>query len=508
MLAAKKIALALLLGFGVTGCTLGNFTSIQKRVAISPPSTSAEGAPAAVLIDAKQRALLSNQVWHQPVKGKAYRTNIVCAEPSPDVLSAIAAQAGASFESAARSLQAQGGVGEAAANIGLRTQTIQTLRDGFYRVCEAYMNGLDETQYSIMLRRYQANMIALLAIEQLTGAVRGSDALVSATPGDAIDMKAAYLHRANIAEAEVNRLTEEIAAAGRDKTALTDKQTACENAGDDKPEGCKPEEIEARKKQIAALDTKTASLTREKDLALARKNTNTQLAADADNRQASAGGVISSRDDRFVPPQTAVAQAVEKISLAVLNSDYGPQLCIEYLRRHQPYPNNLIRQCNVIFDEYQRRLRAETRSINSFYDLQSTIVQAAIADKKITKDEIHLIRDVMELQSMHATSNQTAQNRLQPVRNARVMAASDNKPQNRPLETLGRLFPGFTDDDAGADTENVDLNELAKAIIEMSQGADVDLAGRLEFGAAPSDPDTPQPADSGKPGGKQKPKRR
>ena len=37
---------------------------------------------------------------------------------------------------------------ETSASIGLRTQTITLLRDGLYRLCEAYMNGaVDEIQY-------------------------------------------------------------------------------------------------------------------------------------------------------------------------------------------------------------------------------------------------------------------------------------------------------------------------------------------------------------------------
>ncbi len=96
-------------------------------------------------------------------------------------------QAGVSVSDISNAVAAEGGVSEAAANIGLRTQTIQTLRDGFYRVCEAYMNGLSEEQYSIMLRRFQTNMIALLAIEQLTGAVKGGDAVVSASAGSGMD---------------------------------------------------------------------------------------------------------------------------------------------------------------------------------------------------------------------------------------------------------------------------------------------------------------------------------
>ena len=57
--------------------------------------------------------------------------------------------------------------------IGLRTQSIQLLRDAMYRICEAYWNdALDSESLIAMHRRFQNLMTGLLAIEQLTGAVR------------------------------------------------------------------------------------------------------------------------------------------------------------------------------------------------------------------------------------------------------------------------------------------------------------------------------------------------
>jgi hypothetical protein len=66
-------------------------------------------------------------------------------------------------------------------NIGLRTPTIQLLRDGMYRLCEAYMNGaIDRSRYTVLINRYQQMMIGLVAIEQLTGVVRTSQNRISA----------------------------------------------------------------------------------------------------------------------------------------------------------------------------------------------------------------------------------------------------------------------------------------------------------------------------------------
>lgn len=86
------------------------------------------------------------------------KRQIVCAEPSPDALTAIAAGLSASFEA---QQGGEGGAGaegqftrtvsEAVRTIGDRTQTIQLIRDTLYRACEAYANGaLDTFGYTLI----------------------------------------------------------------------------------------------------------------------------------------------------------------------------------------------------------------------------------------------------------------------------------------------------------------------------------------------------------------------
>lgn len=121
-----------------------------------------------ISIDAKQRVVYS-------VK-KTYGDNVswraVCAEPSPDALAAISASSGLSADNLKVALSAALGIQEGAASIGLRTQTIQILRDAMYRLCEGYASGaLDDIAFSRLQRRYQNIMLGLLAIEQLTGVV-------------------------------------------------------------------------------------------------------------------------------------------------------------------------------------------------------------------------------------------------------------------------------------------------------------------------------------------------
>lgn len=105
------------------------------------------------------------------------KVRIVCPEPSPDALKAIAASGSLSK---ADVLAISGAYQESGANIGLRTQSIQLLRDQLYSLCQAYANGvINRDIYMMYLTRNQRNTIAILAIEQLTGVTKGSTATVS-----------------------------------------------------------------------------------------------------------------------------------------------------------------------------------------------------------------------------------------------------------------------------------------------------------------------------------------
>ena len=57
-----------------------------------------------------------------------------------------------------------------AASLAMRTQTIQLLRDGYYRLCEAYMNGaIDQHQYNIVLLNIDRVMVTLLGVDGIAG---------------------------------------------------------------------------------------------------------------------------------------------------------------------------------------------------------------------------------------------------------------------------------------------------------------------------------------------------
>lgn len=131
------------------------------------------GAYHVLSVDARQRLVLQGE---RPDGHGGTRT-VICAEPSPDAIVAQAAQfaAGANVPfggGQGSSGQLAGGFSEAAASIAMRTQTIQLLRDGYFRLCEAYLNGaLDAKQYSRIVMFIDEFIATVVAIEALGGTV-------------------------------------------------------------------------------------------------------------------------------------------------------------------------------------------------------------------------------------------------------------------------------------------------------------------------------------------------
>ncbi|HSZ74448.1 MAG TPA: hypothetical protein VK779_06490 [Rhizomicrobium sp.] len=143
------------------GCTtFGNLNSIHREFNLSDGKSQ--------WVDAKQRAVFvgKDNIGISPTG------EIVCAEPSPDALAAYAAYLDAQAKAPnGINIGVTGGTSEQAATIGIRTPSIQVLRDAYYRFCEAYANGgIKRWVYDVMLRRMTTNTLAYLAVEQLTDA--------------------------------------------------------------------------------------------------------------------------------------------------------------------------------------------------------------------------------------------------------------------------------------------------------------------------------------------------
>ena len=140
-----------------------------------------------VSMDARQRVILSvDRVGPDGVKRR-----IVCAEPSPTrspprrprPASAVASP-GYRRRRAAADVAGNAARSEQAAYIGARNATIQLLRDGLYRACEAYMNGaLGDFGYGLVLSNYGRVITALLSAEGLTRPALAPPVIIGSVSG-------------------------------------------------------------------------------------------------------------------------------------------------------------------------------------------------------------------------------------------------------------------------------------------------------------------------------------
>jgi len=206
-------ALATILFFG--GCA--HLTTYQSD--IGTPTTG-------VSMDAKQRLVLVNSVSSQ---------RRMCAEPSPDALSALGASLGASLVTGTSTKQLAAALGESSASIGLRTTSIQLMRDAMYRACEAYLSdGIKADEYADLQAHSQTLVVGLLAIEQLTGAVQAQQVAVMSNAGAGTGGDVTQ-EAADLTEKKKETLNQKLAAAdaAKEQDAL-DKQVAAKQDEVDK----------------------------------------------------------------------------------------------------------------------------------------------------------------------------------------------------------------------------------------------------------------------------------
>jgi hypothetical protein len=133
-------------------------------------------------IDARQRLVVSGT-------RKSDGIRVICAEPSPDALVAQAAvlSARGNFTGQTGAPSADGsavvGFQESAASIGLRTQSIQVLRDGYYRLCETYLNdAIDKDQYLAVIKNVDTFIAVSLAIDGMSNPKAAQNVAISTGP--------------------------------------------------------------------------------------------------------------------------------------------------------------------------------------------------------------------------------------------------------------------------------------------------------------------------------------
>jgi hypothetical protein len=202
------------------------------------------------------------------------RRQVTCAEPSPDIAKAVSdafSQSGAlaaALKDPRTGLEGQGeataamsrSYTEAVAQMTERLATIQLLRDGLYRACEAFANGaISDTTYAVMLSRYDDTMITMLMGELAAGAFGRSLAAIGGTASGTSSARAdvpALAKRLADAQQKVAQKTADVekaeervdTAVANDADGATVEQLSADAAGS-------KQELEgARQEQQAATD--------------------------------------------------------------------------------------------------------------------------------------------------------------------------------------------------------------------------------------------------------------
>lgn len=314
-----------------TGCA--HLTTYNKPVDLKDGSLS---------IDVKQRVVFSQAT----VGRDSIPSRVVCAEPSPDALTVLGASGAISISALEKGGNAGASLSETGAFVGLRTQSIQLLRDAMYRLCEGYAGGaISPSDYAAMQRRYQSTMMGLIAIEQLTRPVVAGQVLLTsaasaqagASAGDPAVGKAeegvkSSSEAALTAKAETDKANARMAKA-KGEVASLDKQLSVEKAKA-KPDDAVIKSI-ADKQPVAEKEVSDAELA----LADARRR---EMAADENVRRAhaqlrdaqarvstsaSGGGALSAVAQSAAASTESLTLGVTEI-VREINSSYTKDTCI------------------------------------------------------------------------------------------------------------------------------------------------------------------------------------
>lgn len=345
-------------------------------------------------VDAKQRHLIMAKEGKNGEKGIR-----VCAEAAPDVFSAINSSLGgnALFGATDRSAKISSAIAETAASIE-RTQTINLLRESMYRTCERYLSGaLDKRTFVIQAARDQQTMLAILAIEQLTGAVRGPSVIISGPSTSAGIANGEELAKlitslntdygsAKAAQANAANLLATADAKG--KCVTNDKKPA--DVVDDDWAACS-----AAKATKAQRDTETKAAGDRLDKALAVGG------AMSNGTDASTGTVAAQPGAAYTPNKdliAAVAGSVERIALRpAINETL--MFCIAYLGSEAALNLDTAKTCNNILassattEEQARRMAFSLPGLVANIPAITNDISQYSAFKKMMIDEIHSLSD-------------------------------------------------------------------------------------------------------------------
>ena len=312
---ARRTLALCALSFALSSCA--NLNSISRSSTVRADSTAR-----VITVDAKQRHLFLTPDLSNP-RAVQWR---ICAEASPDVFSALASSGALKVDlSETPSGEAGFAMAETAATIQ-RTQSLNLIRESFYHTCERFASGaISRSEFIVQAARDQRAMVSILAIEQLTGAVRPPATILSgpATQASVFSgQEAAALVRDYRERRDKAEATRDAA-----KTAFD----AAQSDGGVCADGDAKDEVKCAELKLAADNAQTelnsAQAGLDNALAVAKNLTDAAAASTLAGTNSTGGLTISDLDGRHLE---AVAAAVVDIhKAAVINESL--MFCIAWL---------------------------------------------------------------------------------------------------------------------------------------------------------------------------------
>ena len=253
-----------------------------------------------VTTGARRRVIVVRKPKIESRPGLVAPYSIVCAEPSPDVATAISTSFGTGFSLLGQGSETiSGQTVEGLAQLVERTASIQLMRDQMYRACEAYANGaITGTSYSLLMNQINATMITLLLGETAGGAFGRS---LAAIGGKASASTKASMAGMPGAMNDIRQLTEQLAEAELKVTAAEAK--AAELKEQAKTDTSKEAEVTTAEREVARVKAERDAL---KELLTSEVSSASEAAGEI--AKLVAGGGIDATPDPAVAAQLVEMQ--------------------------------------------------------------------------------------------------------------------------------------------------------------------------------------------------------
>ena len=328
-----------------------------------------------ITVDAKQRHLILNKVVTKEGGNVTNEQIRACAEPAPDTMAAYSSSLAGFLGLASRETQFSSAAGETVASLE-RTQTVNLLREMLYRTCERWLSGaLDQKQFLALSARDHRSLVAVLAVEQLTGVVKPPSTIISgpavaASIGQSkelLKILAVYQEERGAAETAETKAIDDYKKVNEEITVNGAKVRVCtlakrEDAGDAaaKFDNCKPADDAKKASKVVA------------DAARAREQ------SVLDQLEGLAGGIGSAvrpgqiqpggrdRDDDKEVTKLDLAKLAETVRDIVITPgiDEALMFCIGYLAEEKnKLDGTVVTTCNGIL---ARRAANDEQFLNRF----------------------------------------------------------------------------------------------------------------------------------------------